>query len=49
MNDFEYDLLLSKTILQTYKQKYSIWYRAPFGSLSNNMEKIMEISATKYF
>ena len=40
-NDFETDLLLNKDILSSYEQEYSLWYRAPFGQLSNNMNKVL--------
>lgn len=40
--DFEFDLLLTKSILSKYKQEYSFWYRAPFGELSENMQSVIQ-------
>ena len=40
--DFEFDLLLAKNILIRYNQKYSKWYRAPFGALSDNMQNTID-------
>lgn len=42
VEDFEFDLLLSKDILTRYNQKYSKWYRAPFGKLSENIEHVID-------
>ena len=38
----EFDLNLTKDILSLYKQKYPLWYRAPFGNLSRNMQKVID-------
>ena len=42
MEEFEYDLNLTKNILSLYNQKYSKWYRAPFGKLNDLMQKVIE-------
>ena len=42
IDEFEFDLNLTKDILSLYKQKYSSWYRAPFGKLSKNMQKVID-------
>jgi peptidoglycan/xylan/chitin deacetylase (PgdA/CDA1 family) len=42
VEDFEFDLLLSKNLLTNYNQKYSKWYRAPFGTLSDNIEDVID-------
>ena len=39
--DFKSDLLLTKKVLSQYNQKYSYWYRAPMGQLSNNMNEVL--------
>ena len=41
LEEFEFDLLLTKQILTLYNQEYSSWYRAPMGELSTNMQKII--------
>ena len=46
--DFETDLLLNKDILSSYEQEYSLWYRAPFGQLSNNMNKVLNKHSMKH-
>ena len=42
LEEFEYDLELTKNILSIYNQKYSKWYRAPFGKYSYSMQKVIE-------
>ena len=42
LEEFEFDLLLTKQILTLYNQEYSSWYRAPMGELSTNMQKIID-------
>ena len=42
IDEFEFDLMMTKDILSSYKQEYSSWYRAPFGRLSNNMQTVID-------
>ena len=42
IDEFEFDLNLTKDILSSYKQEYSSWYRAPFGRLSKNMQMVID-------